>query len=239
MKYLVSAVAAAGALVGSAAAQEANIPNPRGIVANFDAANIAPVLREIGLTVEEKSDPNGRPFLRASVGEDFSFEVVPSACYVDNGARGCVGANFLARFTGSAPNQQTVAAYNQNYVFTTVGLLPRRTGAYVSRYEIADYGIPRGNLESSVSSFIYLATRFRDALATTSQTASADGYADDLSARLLNRRVGEAFGVVDANLDALARHRTGFEETVEIINALEATPSAPANKIRNLGARVD
>ncbi len=240
MKAILAAAAATAGLLAaqSAAAQDVSIANPKSMAPNLDPEHIGSVLTDLGIAWTERTAANGRRYIRATVGDEFTFEIIPSACIENDGLSGCVGANFLARYTGREPNQQSVEAFNQNFVFTTAGMLPNRSGGYISRYEIADFGIPRGNLASSIGSFLYLASRFRSEIESSPRTVSQNGFADDMAARLLNRRVSESLGVRrnDLGESAFAMHKAGFEETVEIVNMLAATPDAPANKIRNLNA---
>jgi hypothetical protein len=225
------------ATIGGAANAQTQelISNPRGMVANFDAVNLGPVLTELGIVWQERQTPDGQAFIAASIGGSLNLNIVPLACLGPGGRSGCVGANIVTFFTGGYANPQSVSAFNQKYVFTSAGVLSDNSGAYLSRYEIADYGIPRGNVASSIGSYFALAQRFRDEIAA--KTVSADGYADDMSASILNVRSGEAVGI-DASVKGdggmLAVHQAGFESTPELVRKLINSDNAPRNKITNV-----
>ena len=171
----------------------------------------------------------------ASIGAALSFNVVPAACLGSDGKSNCVGANMITLFTGGAPNPQSVSAFNQKYVFTSAGMYSDGSGAFLSRYDIADYGIPRGNVASSIYNYFTLAQRFRDEIAT--KTVSADGYADDLSAAALTVESGKAMGfdvAVASDATMAGVHRASLEATPELVRKLLASENAPRNKIANI-----
>lgn len=221
---------------GAAAAQtEELISNPRGMVANFDAVNLGPVLTELGIVWQERQLADGRPFIAASIGAALGFNILPAACLGADGKSNCVGGNFVTLFTGGSPNPQSVSAFNQKYVFTSAGMYSDGSSAFLSRYEIADYGIPRGNVASSIYTFFQLAQRFRDEIAA--KTVSADGYADDMSAASLNVISGESAGF-DVSVETAGTmagvHQASLEATPELVRRLIASDNAPRNKISNV-----
>jgi hypothetical protein len=239
MTFLARASLGAVALAFSAGAASAQtqelISNPRGMVANFDAVNLGPVLTELGIVWQERQLSDGRPFIAASIGAALSFNILPAACLGADGKSNCVGANFITLFNGGSPNPQSVSAFNQKYVFTSAGMYSDGSSAFLSRYDIADYGIPRGNIASSVYTFFQLAQRFRDEIAA--KTVSADGYADDMSASALNIQSGESMGVnvAVASEGAMAGvHQASLEATPELIRRLINSDNAPRNKITNV-----
>lgn len=218
----------------SAQAQEL-ISNPRGMVANFDAVNLGPVLTELGIVWQERQLSDGRPFIAASIGAALSFTILPAACLGADGKSNCVGGNFITLFTGGSPNPQSVSAFNQKYVFTSAGMYSDGSSAFLSRYDIADYGIPRGNIASSIYTFFQLAQRFRDEIA--SKTVSADGYADDMSASALNIQSGESIGLnvaVATDGSMVGVHQASLEATPELVRRLINSDNAPRNKITNV-----
>lgn len=235
MRASIAALAVAMS-VGTANAQTGElISNPRGMVANFDAVNLGPVLTELGIVWQERQLSDGRTFIAASIGAALNFSIVPAACLSSDGRSNCVGMNVITLFTGGAPNPQSVSAFNQKYVFTSAGMYSDGSSAFLSRYDIADYGIPRGNVASSIYTFFQLAQRFRDEIAT--KTVSADGYADDMSAGALNVSSGKAIGVdvaVVTDSSTAALHQASLEATPELVRRLIASDNAPRNKISNI-----
>ncbi len=241
IRRLCSSVAAASAVVmgvshaqnGPITQSEEVISNPGDLVANFDAANIGPVLSELGVAWEQRTDDQGRPFIAATANNEFYFNIIPTACLGPNNT-GCVGLNVLGLFIGPSPNLQTVSAFNQKYFFTSAGVLSDGSGAYLSRYEIADYGIPRGNFVSSLGSFLYLANEFQAEIHSATRTVSLEGFADDMASDALNRRASEKMGAhIQSPNTASAKHRAGFEETPLLIRELVASDQAARNKIQN------
>ncbi len=239
MKMLMRTSLGAIALVISAGAANAQnsdlISNPRGMVANFDVVNIGPVLTELGVVWQERQLADGRIFIAASIGADLSFNVLPTACIGADGKSNCVGANIITIFSGGSPNPQSVSAFNQKYHFASAGMYSDGSGAFLSRYDIADYGIPRGNIASSIYNYFQLAQRFRNEVAT--KTVSADGYADDMSAAALNVQSGQSIGfdvavATDGSMAAI--HQASLESTPELIRRLIASDNAPRNKITNV-----
>ncbi|MFZ5619241.1 MAG: YbjN domain-containing protein [Pseudomonadota bacterium] len=226
------AILALSAGAANAQTQEL-ISNPRGMVANFDPVNLGPVLTELGIVWQERKTVDGMTFIAASIGASLNFNIVPAACLGPNSTN-CVGAYFLTMFSGGA-NPQSVSAFNQKYWFTSAGIQSDGSGAYLGRYDIADYGIPRGNIASSIGSYFALAQRFRDEIAA--KTVSADGYVDDMSASMLNVRSAEAIGIdaaVEGDGSMIAIHQASLEATPELVRKLISSDNAPRNKITNV-----
>lgn len=233
-----SAVLAVSAGAANAAepapAPERIIERPNDLMPNFDWVNFRDVLAGLNIVAQERKLSDGSPFIAASIGAELSFMIVPLACRGANHTD-CSGANIITFFTGGYANPQSVSAFNQKYPFTSAGMLSDNSGAFLSRYEIADFGIPRGNVQASLESYFAIAQRFRREI--TARTVSADGYADDMSASILNVRSGEAIGVDarvadDGSLGAV--HEAGFEATPELVKKLLAAQNAPRNKIGNI-----
>lgn len=224
------------ASLGTANAQSGElISNPRGMINNFDAANLGPVLTELGIVWQERQLADGRSFIAASIGAALSFNIVPTACISADGKSNCIGMNIISLFSNGSPNPQSVSAFNQKYHFASAGMLSDNSSAFLSRYDIADYGIPRGNVASSIYNYFNLAQRFRDEVAT--KTVSLEGYADDMSAGALNVSAGEALGMnvsVASHGDTAMIHQASLEETPELVRRLLASDNAPRNKISNI-----
>ena len=233
-KRAVSAVAIAAACVASASAQQTQelaLSNPTGVVKNFDASTLGPLLSELGISWNAQQGDNGRTFIAANIGGQLNVNFIPSAC-LEGGSRNCIGLNTLAYFEGGSPNPQTVSAFNQKYWFVSAGIVSSGKGAYISRYEIADFGIARGNVESSLRNFVFLADKFRSEISSGAKTVSLDGYADDMSASLLNTKGVKAIGGVLDTADNV--HIGGFEEAPEVVKVFLSDPNAPKNKIDNI-----
>lgn len=237
MKTFVSAALAGfAALTSSAAAAADDISNPRGMVANFDAQNIGSLLSELGLVWQKRQTQEGQPYIAASVGGALMINLLPTACQGE-AYTNCVGLHTIALFPGDGINYQTVLAFGQKYAFTSVVIAQDGSHAAISRYDIADFGIPRGNLASSLKNFVYLADVFRKEISSAANTVSLEGYPDDLSARLLNGRALADVGGGERAVGNFARHRQAFEESSELIRVLMNEGEAPRNKIDNLAGK--
>ena len=228
-----AAFAQANPASSSVQSADANFSNPNATIANFDPANLGPVLSELGVVWQERKTSNGRTYLAANIGGQLSVAFLPQACLKD-GVSNCVGLNTYAEYNGVAVNPQSISAFNQKYWFVSAGALSDNNGAYISRYDIADYGIARGNIRSSLQNFVVLALKLRDELKSGSKTVSLDGYADDLSSALLNRRGFEDIGGEETRRTTVDYHISDFEETPEFVKIFVNDPSAPKNKILNV-----
>lgn len=234
MKKLISIIAAAAAAVGAAQAQEGGgLTNPNAQLANFDVGAVGPLLDELGLEWQAQLADNGQTYIAASVGGVVNFILAPTACRNPDGSD-CVGLNMVAIFEGAA-NPQTVRAFNYRYAFASAGIDP--TGAaYLSRYDLSDYGIARGNLATSIQVFVNQVVMFGAELDTAQRTVSLEGYADDLAASSLNRKGREALTGVEIHAaNAIERHAQGLEDGAEAVKRFIRDGGAPRNKIRNLG----
>lgn len=212
--------------------QRALVSNPRTIIPDFDPDSLGPVLTELGVTWQSGRDNAGNTLITANIGGEFVFYMQPTACVGDNNDR-CIGLLTLAFFEGDA-NAQTVRAFNDRYHFARTSL-NETGGALITRYDIADYGVARGNVASSVANFVYLANLLQSELSSAARTVSLEGYANDLSAGVLNNRaLREMSGVKAHSVSAIESHQQSFDEATENILLLVKDKTMPRNKIRNI-----
>lgn len=235
MKKLIAAIAALAAASGAGHAQQELVSNPRGLVSNFAISDVGAILTEMGAVWQQRQTPEGQPYIIANVGGELVLNIIPTACLGQNYTN-CVGMNAIALFSGAGLNYQTVSAFNQKYAFTTAGISQDGSSAYLSRYDIADYGIPRGNIAASLLNFVALADKFRGELATAGRTVSLEGYADDMSSRLLNSR-SLAMIAGEQAIEGATRHDIAFEKTSELVDTLLSDRDTPRNKIKNITAK--
>lgn len=234
MKKTIISLVSAAILFGSAAAQQI-ISNPTQSIANFDVANLGPVLNELGIAWQAAQAQNGQTYIAASAGGAVNFIMAPAACR-DQSVSDCVGINMVAIFDGQA-NAQTVQAFNYRYAFASAGLDPSGS-AYLSRYDISDFGIPRGNLATSIMVFVNQVVMFSNELNSARQTVSLEGTAEDLSARYLNGQGLQALGVnVHDTAAPLDRHQNGLEAGALVVREFLRDKSTPRNKILNATAK--
>ena len=231
----IGAVAAAGMAISGAMAQEVGVANPKSVLPNFDIQAIGPVLNELGVSWQSQGAQSGADFIAADVAGQVRFIMAPTACRGANNSD-CVGLNMVAIYDGYA-NPQTVQAFNYRYAFASAGIDPSGS-AYISRYEIADFGAQKGNLATSIQVFVNQVLMFGNELATAGRTVSLEGYADDLSASMLNRAgLSGMTGETPAAMSAVEAHHRGFESAAAEVKSLIADKAAPRNKIENLRAK--
>ena len=208
---------------------QGGLSNPETVVRKFSVQTVGPVLNELGMPWQVGQVSSGAQYIHAAAG-DMQFVMFFTAC---QGAE-CAGMQTLMLFGGGAANPQTVQAFNVKYPFATAGL-DQDGSAYISRYDIADFGIPRGNIASSVVNFLLLSEMFAGELAAAHQTVSLDGYVGDLSSAHLNRQqLNHIEGAQTVFSNQGDSHKEGFEQGAEMIRMLLEDKSAPRNKIGNV-----
>ena len=240
-KSVFGVLAAATAISGAALAQANPAPggstdiisSPRGTVANFDVQTIGPILSELGLVYQANQTSDGTSYLTANIAGELNVSFIPTAC-LSGGRSNCIGLVTIEQFEGTNFNPQTISAFNQKYSFASTGLVENGQYAFISRYDISDYGVARGNIASSVTNFYVLARKFRDEIQTSTKTVSLDGYADDLSSSILNKHSLTSLGVETTPETNLDHHLASFEAAPEIVKILVKDPSTPKNKIVNI-----
>ncbi|MEQ1930245.1 MAG: hypothetical protein ABL957_06890 [Parvularculaceae bacterium] len=225
-----AALALGTVFAASSASAQQTIANPAGMVKNFDVANLGAVLTDLGVAFQAQTRPDGARHILITI-NGLNVNLIPTACVGANGS-GCLGLHTLALFEGTA-NSQSLAAFDQKYVFTSVGALSNEAVMYLSRYDIADFGIPRGNVQSSLGNFLYIAEQFSAEVGASSQTVSLEGFADDMSASALNAAGARKLGVSMAAGDIAALHRAEIAATPELVRTLSKIGGARLNKIAN------
>jgi hypothetical protein len=230
MKFLVNAAVAAASLATVASAQ--TIANPSGVVRNFDIANIGPVLTELGVVWEQRAGPDNQPFIVATI-DGYYINLLPTSCRAENFTQ-CAGLHTWAINEIATVSQQSINAFNLAVPFASAG--PIDKGFYVSRYDIADYGIARGNVHVSLANFYSIAIKSVSLISGGGQTISTIGYADDMAAGDLNEASGKLLGVdvaVAPADSAAALHLKEIKSTAELVKAFAANGTAAVNKIEN------
>ncbi len=239
MKTFLIGLGAAALMVSGAAAQnslssgpaKSPVSNPSAVIKNFDQTSLGPVLSELGITWQSGQFDNGQNVVIANAYGEIGFYAIPTACRSQN--TNCIGVQFFALFEGGA-NPQTVRAFNDQYPFTQTAL-DQNGDAMISRYEIADYGVPRGNVAVSIITFLYEAATFRNELASAGRTVALEGYADDLAASYLNRVGLQSFAGAEAHSASPTSHDDLLSvETTDQIRKLISARKAARNKIKNI-----
>ena len=231
-------VGAAGAAAQSnslASGTQAPVKNPSQTMTSLHAEAIIPVLAELGVEHRGATLPNGQKVILATAPNGLKFQITPTAC--DETASRCKGVNFLALFNSRA-QERVVSAFNYRYAFVSTGI-DQSSNAYISRYDIADYGMPRGNLAVSVKTFLYMASLFDRHLFEATNTVSLDATDQDMAEHGLNMqqvmadsRLAERSGL------SLASHQVSLEILPDVVNTfVRADALAPGRIVNEVTGR--
>lgn len=204
---------------------------PTQMLSNYDVETTIPVLQEMGISWEGRTAPSGAKVLLATAENGIKFVLAPTACNaaVDDG---CAGINMIAVFDGKA-DQRTVESFNYRYPYTSVGI-DNNGSAFISRYDIADFGVPKGNFASSLDVFVSQAAYFKDSLENQTVTVNRASYSGDFASNALNigQTLEDKAAANRMGLD-VASHSVSLEQTADFVSVLfEASEQAP-DKILN------
>ena len=233
--------AALGALIAMAAgtasaqsngltAQKAPVKNPAATLLSLHAEAVIPVLAELGLSYQGASLPNGQKVVLAEAPNGLKFQITPTACEAD-GER-CKGLNMLALFQTRAP-ERVISAFNYRYAFVSTGL-DESGVAYISRYDIADYGMAKGNLAVSIQTYLYMASLFDRHLYEATNTVSVEADPADLSAHALNmQQVMADASLSDALGVTVSSHEVSFEAITDAVGTFVQADAMSPGRIIN------
>ncbi|MCQ8185811.1 YbjN domain-containing protein [Parvularcula maris] len=239
VRYLL--LAAAALLIGTGAQAEekaasrtpAKIRNPSAPLASLNAEELVPILSQMDLDYEGVTLPRGDKALLVRSPEGHRFQITPLSC--DKEGR-CRGVHFVTLFETGA-DRRTVAAFNERYAFVSAGV-SRDDIAYLTRYEIADYGMPAGNFATSIDVFLKTAELFAEHLSDSPRGLKQAPDGSDLAAHSLNRQ-GLARAIPVAVKGGIApphSHAVAFEETLDIVETyVRAEAVYPGRIVNELG----
>ena len=167
MNRIVSTALIAGASLWAAPAL-ASVSNTNDIWFSWDANRVIALATEVGDTGTLIPGDNGDP---PSVGivtsSGLKYVIAPTAC--DQGT--CYGFQLTAEFDGSVTAEQ-MNQFNLARSFTKAYV--DEGNAYLTRYEINDYGIPKGNFAADMTNFEAVAATFETFLSTGQISDSTD-----------------------------------------------------------------
>lgn len=213
-------------------ANKAPISNPEQLVPSLHAEAILPILDEMGVTYQGAKLPNGQKIILASAQNGLKFQITPTAC--NETATTCRGVHMLALFDSKAPSR-TVSAFNYRYAFVSTGIDDSGV-AYISRYDVADYGTPRGNIAISVANYLHMASVFDRHLYEATNTVQKDATDTDLAANGLNMQsiLANASLANQVGLNA-ASHQVSFEQLSSVVDTfVKADGLAPGRIVNNV-----
>lgn len=219
-------------LSASVTAQDAEsevISQPGVPILNFDVENLGPILNEMEYLWQARQSPDGRPFILVNAQGETVFVLSPLACR-GNAFTDCVGLQFISVFEGEADLSQ-VRAFNNRYPVANLGV-NEIGNAYLNRYDIADYGIARGNVATLISTFATLSQIYRDTVNgegdVISHNTEAPTQAVAVAQRVLDETSSEALRAVP-----IASIRA--QESGRNLDAVFADEALPKNKVQNIG----
>ena len=161
-KYYQSFIAAFVALflslgfVGQAAAGQ--ISNPTGLVYDLSADSLMPLFTEMNMSPEKFQTDDGKSYIVLTEPDSgLTIVAIPEACTSGK----CIGVNFVVIFSDSTLANDRITYFNSTFSFVKVVKSEESNRVEVYRYEIADFGIPRGNLRESVMNLVALSKKVR------------------------------------------------------------------------------
>ncbi|MEO0699346.1 MAG: YbjN domain-containing protein [Pseudomonadota bacterium] len=237
MKNLVLAVLAAMLMIGEAVAQanalgtSRGIRNPSAPLTSLDAEALIPLIQQMGLAYDGVTFPSGERVLLVTAPNGTRFQITPMAC--DDRGR-CRGMHIVTLFQTEV-DERTVAAFNYRYAFVSAGLSGDNV-AYLSRYEVADFGMPRGNVAVTIRLFLETAALFSEQLGAATGDLQKPPAANDLSANGLNMQSLWATATLFEEQPAPAPrhpHVISFEETARMIDTFVRAEAIYPGRIMN------
>ena len=172
-------------LLGGAFAQSNKLPNqpivsdPNGVIDNFDAATIIPLLKERYEDVREIELSN-HTAVRLQVGGAI-LVLLPNACENTLPLSGCVGLYVRAFFDG-APSLELVNQYNTGEIIMAAQV-EENGDVVLRRYLIADFGFQRGSLIADVENSLVAIDRYFRFLDTYDKSVQVSQISDDAPAQ--------------------------------------------------------
>ena len=175
------AVSGAASAESDALRTSSKIRNPSAPLTSLHAEALIPVISQLGFEYEGVMLPGGEKALLVETATGSRFQITPMAC--DTTGR-CRGMHMVAMFETKV-DRRTVMAFNDRYAFVSAGMTGDNL-AYLARYEIADFGLPRGNIAVSIDVFLETARLFVEHLEAATGKLKQAPAGSDLAANGLN-----------------------------------------------------
>jgi len=173
------------ALVASVAPAHAAPLDPRTNVASFTPENIVTAAQAVNFRTEILSNGTNKA-VGVTAPNGMKFIALPTTCQKPNQVD-CFALSLYAPFQGWQPSLEQVNYFNKHRRFTKVYI--DEGVAILSRYEISDFGIPIGNISSSLTNFASVASQFKQFLDSGSVGAT---YVPTPDTHILGNAFGEA-----------------------------------------------
>ncbi len=220
--------AASAQSVPSEIVKEPGVP-----ILSFDVENLGPILTEMNYLWQARQAPDGKPFILVNAEGQTVFVLSPLACQDDENT-GCTGLQFISVFEGAA-NAADIQRFNNRYAFASLGV-NERGNAYLNRYDIADYGIARGNVAILISTFASLSKIYTE---TIGIDADANGVGGNVSFQQTGNDAVDAAMALITQQPEKSHHDSStlvrISETGANLKKVFADEALPKNKILNIG----
>lgn len=132
------------------------LENPNEIVNGYSATALTPILDALGRTYTIQTSDDGIQYLEVNSEQGLPYLMIPAACG-DTGT--CLGLKITATFSQGVP-PGLIMLYDYNQDFVSAGLNPDTGETFVTRYELSQFGTPKGNIVSSLVNFETALTLF-------------------------------------------------------------------------------
>lgn len=156
MRAVACFVVVVASVMGWGPAGAERLSDPGELVPNFNPETLMSVMREFGGETELLEIGN-RPTVGVKLDSGAKFLMTPTACALDTGD--CRGVSIRALFTGANATTASVNRFNQ------LGTIPKTVlegdRVVIYHYLIADYGIPRGNLDSHIGVLEFTISQYK------------------------------------------------------------------------------
>jgi hypothetical protein len=142
----------------------------RANVSDFAVSNLTRAAQLAGYQSEVISMSDGSQAVGVIAANGIRFIAQPVVCNTDPDFPGCIGLAIWSNFNGWSPTLDDLNNFNVQRIFTKAYF----NGAQVvlARYEIADFGIPIGNIVSNMTNYAARGAEFKAFLNSNAQTVA-------------------------------------------------------------------
>lgn len=208
------------------------VRNPTVSIPNFDVASVSPIITEMGYNWTTKTTQSGKQFLVVDI-RNIKIILLPSACR-EGGNSACVGLQSVAYFNGQRLSPGLVWRFNNDNPFAYIGL-EGDEGFYIRRYDIADFGTPRGNVEASIQNFRVFIDNVSRAFGSSGAGANLEVDDPQSPTALVQQRLNEA-EFLSGNRRLADPNHAYLEYVDDTLFDLIADPALPRNIVQEIPA---
>ncbi len=146
--------------------------DPHAMFATFTQENLMSVAAALQYPAQALQDGQGNKAVGITASNGIKFIAQPTACQKP-GQTECYGLSIFGMFTdpsGTKPPMEALNYFNAYRSFTKA--YSDTDNVYLARYEIADFGIPLGNVASNFTNYAAVAATFIEFLKSGSTGVS-------------------------------------------------------------------